>query len=240
MIQTQKIIYDHQGHHYHGYVANPAIAQASQAAVIVVHDWTGQNEFARKKAEQLANMGFVGFALDMYGEGRVGENNDEKMALMAPLMQDRKLLLSRILAAVNAVKGLPNVDPQRIAAMGFCFGGLCVLDLARSGEAIKSVVSFHGLLSAPSEASSKKIKAHVLALHGHDDPMVPPEQVLAFQQEMTQAQADWQMCIYGQTTHAFTNPLANDPSFGTVYNPLTAERSWLACMNFLQETLESI
>jgi dienelactone hydrolase len=240
MTQTQKIIYDHQGHHYHGYVANPPVTQTPQGAVIVVHDWTGQNDFARKKAEQFAELGFIGFALDVYGEGRTGETNDEKMALMAPLMQDRTLLLSRILAAVEAVKGLPNVDPQRIAAIGFCFGGLCVLDLARSGEAIKAVVSFHGLLNAPSENVSKHIKAHVLVLHGHDDPMVPSEQVLAFQQEMTQAQADWQMCIYGQTMHAFTNPLADNPAFGTVYNPLTAERSWIACTNFLQETLKGI
>ncbi len=150
-------------------------------------------------------------------------------------MEDRKMLRKRIYAALNAVKLLPWVDDNKIAAIGFCFGGLCVLDLARSGADIRGVVSFHGLLAAAENISNNQIKARILALHGHDDPMGPPEQVLAFQDELTKAGADWQMYIYGNTVHAFTNPIANDPSFGTVYQPDADRRSWIAMKNFLEE-----
>ncbi|MDD2800652.1 MAG: dienelactone hydrolase family protein, partial [Methylococcales bacterium] len=133
------------------------------------------------------------------------------------------------------VRLLPWVDDSKIAAMGFCFGGLCVLDLARAGADLKGVVSFHGLLGAPDNLQSNSIKAKVLALHGHDDPMGPIEQVVAFEQEMTKAGADWQLHTYGHTMHAFTNPKANDPAFGTVYQANADKRSWLAMKNFLAE-----
>jgi dienelactone hydrolase len=127
------------------------------------------------------------------------------------------------------------VDDSKIAAMGFCFGGLCVLDLARTGVDIKGVVSFHGLLGALANAKGNKIKAKILALHGRDDPMGLPEQVLAFQEEMTLAGADWQFVTYGHTVHAFTNPVANDPGFGTVYQADADRRSWQAMQNFFAE-----
>jgi dienelactone hydrolase len=119
--------------------------------------------------------------------------------------------------------------------MGFCFGGLCALDLARTGASLRGVVSFHGLLIPPGNIPNPQIKAKVLVLHGHDDPMGPPEQVLALQTELTQAGADWQIHIYGGTVHAFTNPLANDPGFGTVYDSQADKRSWIAMQNFFEE-----
>lgn len=145
------------------------------------------------------------------------------------------MLQRRMEAALAAVKLMPWTDGGRIAAIGFCFGGLCALDLARSGADIKGVVSFHGLLGAPEHTQNNRIKAKVLALHGHDDPMVPVEQVIAFEQEMTRAGADWQLHVYGNTMHAFTNPMANDPGFGTVYQKDADRRSWQSMKNFLEE-----
>ncbi|WP_020160696.1 MULTISPECIES: dienelactone hydrolase family protein [Methylobacter] len=204
-------------------------------AVLINHAWGGRDEFVAEKARKLAELGYVGFALDMYGKGVLGSGPEENARLMQPFMADRALLQKRIQAALYAVKQLPWVDDSKIAAIGFCFGGLCVLDLARTGADIKGVVSFHGLLGAPDNTRGTAIKAKVLALHGHDDPMVSPEQVLAFEQEMTEAGADWQVHAYGHTMHAFTNPVANDPAFGTVYQADADRRSWQAMQNFLAE-----
>lgn len=204
-------------------------------AVLISHAWGGRDDFVADKAQKLAGLGYVGFALDLYGKGILGASKDENAKLMQPFLEDRGKLQRRMKAALAAVKQLPEVDDQNIAAMGFCFGGLCVLDLARTGADLKGVISFHGLLGAPDNTHGIKIKAKVLVLHGHDDPMVPPKQELAFQEEMTQAGADWQFVTYGHTVHAFTNPVANDPNFGTVYNADADRRSWLAMQNFLAE-----
>jgi dienelactone hydrolase len=203
--------------------------------VLISHAWGGRDNFVADKARKLAGLGYVGFALDMYGKGVLGANKEENAKLMQPFMADREKLQKRMKTALNAVSLLPWVDDKKIAAMGFCFGGLCVLDLARTGVDIKGVVSFHGLLGAPGNTQGNKIKAKVLALHGRDDPMGLPEQVLAFQEEMTQAGADWQFVSYGHTVHAFTNPVANDPDFGTVYQADADRRSWQAMQNFFAE-----
>lgn len=203
-------------------------------AILIAHDWTGRNAFACDKAEQLAKLGYVAFALDMYGAAVCGNTKEEKSKLIEPLIQNRQLLLDRMLAGLATVKEFDMVDQNNIAAIGFCFGGLCVLDLARSGVAIKGVVSFHGLLNAPG-LPAHDIKTKVLVLHGHDDPMVPLDQVLAFQKEMTDKQADWEMNIYGHTMHGFMNPNANDPNFGTVYKPQVAQRAWQSMQAFLTE-----
>jgi dienelactone hydrolase len=204
-------------------------------AVLINHAWGGRDDFVAEKAKKLAELGYLGFAVDMYGKGVLGASPEENRALMQPFMADRAMLQRRIKAALAAVKLMPWVDDSKIAAMGFCFGGLCVLDLARTGVDIKGVVSFHGLLLPPGNTQGQAIKAKVLALHGNDDPMVPPEQVLAFEREMTEAGADWQLHSYGNTMHAFTNPAANDPGFGTVYQPDADRRSWLAMQNFFAE-----
>ena len=175
----------------------------------------------------------------MYGKGTVGAdgNADRNSALMTPFTQDRALLRRRINAAVHAVRQLPQVDASRVAAMGYCFGGLCVLELARSGADVKGVVSIHGIF-APGNVSNEKITAKVLCLRGHDDPMAPPEQVLALETEMTRANVDWQIHIYGGTMHAFTNPKANNPSFGTVYKEIVANRAYRSIENFLEEVFQ--
>ena len=216
------------------YVFDDAIKN-KRPLVMVNHDWTGRNEFANQKAEKLAELGYVGFAVDMFGKGKLGKTNEEKMELIQPLMADRNLLQRRMLAAFNTAKQLEQVDQNKTAAIGFCFGGLCVLDLARSGADVTGVVSFHGLLNGLPEKKDTEIKAKILALHGFDDPMVPPDLVLAFEKEMTAAKADWQLHVFGNTMHAFTNPLANDPNLGTVYSACADKRSWIMMKDFLQE-----
>ena len=203
--------------------------------ILINHTWVGRDAFVAGKAQKIAELGYVGFAVDMYGKGVLGSNPQESANLMQPFIDDRVMLQQRMKAALAAAKQLPEVDAGKCAAIGFCFGGLCVLDLARTGIDLKGVVSFHGLLGAPGNTYGEVIKAKVLVLHGHDDPMAPVEQVIAFEQEMTQAQADWQLHSYGNTMHAFTNPAANDPKFGTVYKSVADRRSWQAMQNFLTE-----
>lgn len=229
------MIYDDDGVALHGFAAFDDSHDNPRPAVIIAHDWTGRNEFACEKAKFIAEMGMVGFALDMYGEGRQGKDNDEKGAMMTPLIENRALLRRRMQAALAAVKAMPQVDDSRIVVIGYCFGGLCALDLARDGADIKGVVSFHGLLAKPDELDNQTIKAKVLVLHGYADPMVEPAQVNHFCQEMTESEVDWQVHMYGNTLHAFTNPEANDPGFGTVYSKTADERSWQAMLNFIAE-----
>jgi dienelactone hydrolase len=171
----------------------------------------------------------------MYGKGVRGASPEENAALMTPLMQDRELLQQRISAGVAALRQQAEVDPGMVAATGYCFGGLCVLDLARSGSDIKGVVSLHGLLGAPGNTIGKQITARVLCLHGYDDPMAPPDSLLELATELTGAGADWQVHAYGNTVHAFTNPAAASPEMGTVYSPVADRRSRQALMNFLEE-----
>jgi len=238
MITTKTIEYHDGKTVLEGYYAEDTTdttKSGKKPLVLIAHDWTGRNEFACDKAKKLAELGYIGFALDMFGKGILGKNKEEKSALITPFVQDRSLLQQRITSALQTASNLANVDTQRIAAIGFCFGGLCVLDLARCDAPIKGVVSFHGLLNAPEKQTIKPFKAKVLALHGHDDPMVQPDQVLAFEKEMTTAKADWQVYVYGRTMHGFTNPEANDPGFGTVFNPLTTQRAWTAMRNFFAE-----
>ena len=204
-------------------------------AVLISHTWAGRDGFVAEKAKKLAALGYVGFAVDMYGKGVLGSGTEENARLMQPFMDNRLMLQKRMQAALYAVGLLPWVDDSKIAAIGFCFGGLCALDLARTGADLKGVVSFHGLLGAPGNTQDQTIKAKILALHGFDDPLVPASQVLAFEQEMTKAGADWQLHTYGNTAHAFTNPVANDPDNGMVYRPDADRRSWLAMENFLTE-----
>ena len=220
-----------------GFIAYNDAFSEPLPAVMVAHDWGGRGEDACNKAKQLASLGYVGFAIDMYGEGQVAYEKADKRALMTPLMNDRKKLARRIRSAFKALAQLPYVDKNRIAAIGYCFGGLCVLDLARSGIDVKAVVSFHGVLSAPQGEPYDSINARVLVLHGYDDPLVTPEQVNQLAQELSARQADWQIHVYGLTAHSFTNPQANDAEMGLHYNKDADRRSWQSTELFLREAL---
>lgn len=219
-----------------GYLAYDETAQEPQPLVLIAHDWSGRREFACSAAERMVELGYAGFALDMYGKGVFGKDGDTagNSALMTPFANDRLLLRRRVQAALAVARALPQVDPAQVAAIGYCFGGMTVLELARSGADIAGVISVHGLLGT-GNAPTVDILARVLCLHGHDDPMGPPAQVLDFETEMTKAGADWQMHVYGGTKHAFTNPAANDQQLGTVFNLRANDRAQRAIADFLAE-----
>ncbi|MGD2167911.1 MAG: dienelactone hydrolase family protein [Gammaproteobacteria bacterium] len=231
------IEYTHDGATLEAFMAWDESRAGPLPGVLIAHAWAGRGEFECEKARMLAGLGYCAFALDLYGKGVLGSGPEENAQLMKPFVEDRALLQSRLSAALQAFADQPEVDAQRIAAIGFCFGGLCVLDLARIGAPVNGVVSLHGLFNPPGNTTGNKIDAKVLALHGHDDPMVPVEMVNALEQELTDAGADWQIHAYGNTMHAFTNPQANDPSLGTVYNPVAARRAWVVTEDFLEEVL---
>ncbi|MEM9225217.1 MAG: dienelactone hydrolase family protein [Pseudomonadota bacterium] len=230
-ITTRIVDYDQDGQTFEGYLALPEAAP--KAVVLVAHAWGGQSDFEREKAELLAAWGYAGFALDVYGKGQRGETTEECQALMTPLASDRAKLQSRLAFGLQVAKA--ETAAVKAGAIGFCFGGLSVLDMARAGMDVAGVASFHGLLGAPGNTDGKPIAAKVLALHGWDDPMATPDDVMAFSKEMSEAGADWQLHAYGKTLHAFTNPAANDPGLGTVYSALADRRSFAAAKDFLAE-----
>ncbi len=234
-IQTRTIDYQDGEVDLQGYLAWDDAVEGKRPGVMIAHAWAGRSDFENGKAQELAKLGYVGFALDNFGKGILGRNTEENSALIQPFLDDRAMLQGRLQIALDVLKGLDEVDASRVAAIGFCFGGLCVLDLARTGTDLAGVVSFHGLFGSPGNTAGNKIKAKVLALHGWDDPMAPPDQVVSLAEELSSMGADWQLHGYGNTMHAFTNPQANDPDFGTVYNPDADRRSWNAMQNFLSE-----
>ena len=231
------IEYVHDGTTFEGYLALDEAQPPPRPAVLIAHTWQGRGEFVCDKARILAGEGYVSFAIDLYGKGVYGNSPEESAGLMQPLLDDRTLLQTRMRCALAALRGQPEVDNQRVAAIGYCFGGLCVLDLARIGADVRSVVSFHGLLGKPGNTDGNAIPAKILILHGNDDPMAPIEDVIAIGNELTAADADWQLHAYGNTMHSFTNPNANDANLGTVYNGTADQRSWVSLISFLSETL---
>lgn len=234
-IRTRHIDYTDGEIALQGCLAWDDAAPGPQPGILVSHAWSGRSPFEDAKAEALAELGYVGFALDVYGKGVRGASVEENAALLQPFLDDRMILRQRLLTALDVLRGQPEVDAAKCGAIGFCFGGLCALDLARSGADLAGVVSFHGLFNPPPAGSTAPITARVLALHGWDDPMVPPAQVEALAAELTAAGADWQLHAYGNTMHAFTNPQANDRDRGTVYDASADQRSWIAMRNFFEE-----
>jgi dienelactone hydrolase len=213
---------------------------APKPCVLIGHTWAGQSDAERATADKLAELGYVAIAVDVYGKGQRGEHGTPtamatNTALMTPFVQDRAMLRDRMLAAVEFAKGHSDVDASKVAVVGYCFGGLCALDVARSGADVRGAVSIHGIFSAPNIGEQGPIKASVLVLHGWDDPMAPPEDVLALSKELTAAKADWQLYAYGHAMHGFTNPGANMPERGLQYSESATRRSWQAMENFLGE-----
>lgn len=241
-MHTKQILYQYKDLECKGYLAFDT--NTPRPAVLVAHAWRGQDQFARAKATALASLGYVGFAVDYYGMGQTADSNEEAEKLMMPLFLDRRELQLRLKAAFDCVRAHPMVDPDKIAVMGFCFGGLGAIELYRSGAPLRSAVSFHAILAnemhgqkAQTVPIAKGIKGSLLMLHGHDDPLVSDADIHSIQTELTDADLDWQMHIYGKTSHAFTVPEANDPSMGLRYNAKSDARSWQSLQNFLRETL---
>ena len=205
--------------------------------VLVFHAWDGRTEAMDAFARRIAGAGYNAFAADIYGKGVTGSTTEECQALMNPLMGDRARLRETLLGVVTAATTQPEVDASRMTAIGFCFGGLCVLDLARAGATLRSVASFHGLFTPPGLTTVTPVKPKIIAYHGWDDPMVPPEAVVAFGKEFTEAGADWQLHAFGGAMHAFMAEGANMPEMGIQYNAVAADRAWRALELFLAETL---
>lgn len=209
--------------------------------VLVAPAWHGQDHFARDKAKVLAELGYVGLALDLYGEGKQVQTAEEAAALMHPLFLDRKTLRQRMIAALEAGRNLDFVDRARVGAIGFCFGGLCVLELFRSGAPVKGVVSFHGLLGDKLGGQSAKteptqpLRGALLVLDGAEDPMVPWSDLENLKKEMSEAGADWEIDIYGHAVHAFTNPEVHDKNAGLAYDERASKRAFNKMEVFLKE-----
>jgi len=235
-IETRLVDYSDQGTALQGFLAYDNSRPQPLPAVLVAHQWDGRSAFVEQRARTLAEAGYAAFALDMYGKGVLGKSTEENMKLMTPFMEDRSKVTQRMRAALDAARGLDAVDSSRVAAIGYCFGGLCVLDLARSNADVRGVASFHALLKA-SGLPAQRISAKVLAMHGAEDPMTSMDDVIAFQKEMTASGADWQLHIYGHAKHAFAVPGAANAELGLQHDANAERRSWKSALNFLQEVL---
>ena len=207
---------------------------AARPTVILLPTVMGVSDLEIGFARQLVELGFNGFVADLFGKQFRGAPRETMRPQMDRLKADRAALRRRLLAVLDKVRDLDEVEGDAIVAAGYCFGGMCALDLARSGADIAAAVAFHGLFDPPS-LPLEKIKAKVVAFHGWDDPLAPPEKVVALANELTEAGADWQIHAYGHVQHGFTNPRADGSVPGVVYNPLAAERSWTAFISLLEE-----
>ncbi|MCE9615710.1 MAG: dienelactone hydrolase family protein [Lentisphaerae bacterium] len=235
-LTLEVIEYRDDGKVYQGYLARPRRASESSPAVLVVHEWWGINDYTRERARQLAEAGYVAFAADMYGKGRRSDTFEGAGKLAGELKGDRPLIRHRGETALQVLRAQPGVDTNRVAAIGYCLGGLCVLEFARGGTDLAGVVSYHGGLDTPLPAKPGDVRARVLICHGASDPYEPAADIVAIQKELTDAGADWQFISYGGAVHGFTNPHnGSDPSQGLAYNPAADRRSWQATLDFFAE-----
>jgi len=222
-----------------GYVAYDDAMQGARPGVLVVHEWMGLGPYAMRRADQLARLGYAAFAADMYGKGIRAKDHTEAAQLSGAYRKDRALMRARIAAALVTFRRMPFVDAERIAAIGYCFGGTTVLELARSGADVLGVASFHGGLDTPDPADARRIRGRVLVLHGADDPFVPQAQVAALEQEMQQAGVSYRVVQYPGAVHSFTvTEAGDDPSKGMAYNEAADAASWQELVTFLAEMFQ--
>ncbi|MDH4047359.1 MAG: dienelactone hydrolase family protein [Gammaproteobacteria bacterium] len=234
-IRTRKHVYVDGDATFEAYLAWDDGVTQPRPGVLVSHAWRGRSEFENGKAEDLARLGYVGFALDLYGRGVLGTQPEENRRLMQPFIDDRLKLQRHLELALREIRALPEVDESQVAAIGFCFGGLCVLDMARCGADLSAVASFHGLLTPRDTSAANRFAGKVLVMHGWDDPMAPPEQLVTLGKELSELGADWQIHAYGNTLHAFTNPAADDAANGLKFDLRANDRSWQSMQTFLAE-----
>jgi dienelactone hydrolase len=235
-VKTQDVKYAVGGTEYVGFLAYDDATADKRPGVLVAPEWTGLNDYAKGRAKQLAEMGYVAFVFDPYGGGKTTASIKEAAAWSTAVKADRPGLRARIGGAFDTLKKQPQTDPAKTAAIGYCFGGTSVLELARGGADVLGVVSFHGGLSTPLPAKAGELKAKVLACHGAVDPFVKPEEVAAFEKEMADAKADWSLVAYGGAVHSFTNPGADGVTVpGAKYDEKADKRSWAAMKAFFAE-----
>jgi len=219
-----------------GYMATDSDAKTPQPAVLVVHDWMGLSDHTKDKCQQLAKLGYMAFAADIYGKGARPADQGEAGKFAGKYKGDRKLLRQRVGAALDKLKQMPGIQADKIAAIGYCFGGTTVIELARSGAEVAGIVSFHGGLDSPTPEDGKNIKAKVLVLHGADDPTIKKADLEAFLAEMRGGGVDWEMISYGDAVHGFTQPwVGTDKTKAVAYNEKADRRSWQAMQDFFGE-----
>ena len=238
MIETEKIAYSDSADNFEGFLAYDASMAGKRPLVLVAHTIRGPSPFEEEVAMELAGLGYVAFAIDLYGKDRQARPPGEARGFMDALNENRSLLLARMQLALGVAKSQAMVHPEKVGVIGFCFGGKCALDLARSGESLRGIVSFHGLYDPPGINGDTKMKCAVLILHGWDDPLAPPQALLALTEELTRNAAEWEVDAYGHTGHAFTNPLANMPEKGLSFHKASADKAWSRMKSFLYEQFE--
>ncbi len=230
-MKTDTLEYEYGGVTFVGELARPDTQSGTRPGILVVHEGTGITDHAKRRARELAERGFVALAADMYGGGNVAASLAEGRPRMMALRADLDLLRGRVNAGLSALRAQPGVDAKRVGAIGFCFGGLCVLELARSGADVAGVVSFHGILRTDRPARPGDINGKVLACHGAADPFVSSEEVTGFQKELTEAGVDWHLLVNGGAGHGFTNPGATSLGVPGVAYDANAERRSFAAMH---------
>ena len=234
-IVTQTVAYQQGGVTLEGYLAYDDARAGKQPGVLVVHQWMGLTDYEQNRAVMLAQLGYVAFCADIYGKGVRPQSIKDAGTEATKYKTDRALLRQRVQTGLEQLKGNPRVDSARVAAIGYCFGGTAVIELARSGATLNGVVSFHGGLDSPTPADGKNIQCKVLACHGGDDPFVPAKDLAAFEDEMRAANVDWRLIKYGGAVHSFTQPMADGSLPGAKYNERADRRSWLDMKNFFAE-----
>ncbi|MCU0835209.1 MAG: dienelactone hydrolase family protein [Chromatiaceae bacterium] len=235
-IKTETVEYQDGDTRLTGYLTYDDSVSEKRPGVIVVHEWWGLNDYARKRAEMLAELGYVAFAVDMYGDNKVTEHASEASGWLKQITENVDAWQRRALAGLDVLKAHERVDGERLAAIGYCFGGATVMQMAYAGADLDGVASFHGSLPPPADDQKGNIKARVLVAHGAADAMVPPERVMAFQQALDAAGADWQLVSYGGAKHGFTNPGAGAYGMEALaYDPKADARSWALMQSFLTE-----
>jgi dienelactone hydrolase len=233
---TEAIRYTIDDAAFDAFVARPS-EPGDRPAVLVVHAWEGRGAHEEDSARRLADLGYVGVAIDLYGIDKRGSDPASCEALMMPLVHNPAILERRITTALETAQGLDGVDATRVAIIGYCFGGYCATLAARMGLPLRAAVSFHGELQIPVPLDADP-QARILALHGQDDPLVPTDDIAAFALEMQRIGAEWQLHVYPGAAHSFTIPTANAPDLGTVFHPEAARRSWSEMQALLEETLD--
>jgi len=235
-VAEETILYRDGDQELEGFVAKPEKVKGKVPGILIIHDWSGLDGYEKRRARMLARLGYVAFAADIYGKGVRPKEREEKAAESSKYKSDPPLYRSRLQASLDELRAQPNVDPQRIAAIGYCFGGTGVLELARSGADIAGVVSFHGGLDTNAPAKPGDIKASVLVLTGADDPYAPWSDIEKLDEELRQANADYQIVIYGDAVHSFSNPEAgDDKASGNAYDLEADRRSWEHMRFFFDE-----
>jgi dienelactone hydrolase len=238
-IITEEVSYTANGTELKGFLAFDENADGELPGVIVVHEWWGQNEYARERARQLAELGYAALAIDMYGEGKTTDHPDDAGKFSSEVMKQMETARARFNAGLDQLKNRPNIDTSNIAAIGYCFGGGIVLNMALAGADVDGVVSFHGMLPTDPVKNPDQVKAKILVLNGEADPMVTQDQIDTFKENMDNANVDYEVVNYPDAKHAFTNPAADSVGkkfeIPLAYDKEADEKSWQEMKDFLAD-----